>query len=143
MIRVQDIMTRGALTLRADATADDARDTLLAHRIGGAPVVEDQRVVGVISKTDLLRANAQAVLRDVMTPYVQFVRPSDPAQVAVDLMLSEHMHRLVVMGSDGHVAGMVTQTDVLRAVQRGDTIHIPPEFPHHDPAPALLDEDDF
>jgi CBS domain-containing protein len=116
---------------------------IMTHCIGGAPVVEGGRLVGMISKTDLIGKQGGAKVSDLMTSYVQFVRPGDAAQLAIDLMLSEHIHRVVVVGSEHRVLGMVTMTDILRAVQRGDTLHVPPEFPHDEPAAALLDEGGF
>ena len=55
-----------------------------------------------------------------MTPLVFFVRAEQPASAAVDLMLAEHVHRVLVLGRDGALDGIVSTTDVLRAVQRGE-----------------------
>jgi len=48
-------MTHGPLTIRADASVLEAARQMLAHNIGGLPVVEGSRVVGMITRTDLLR----------------------------------------------------------------------------------------
>jgi CBS domain-containing protein len=54
MVRVHDIMTPHVVTLAADATLRDAVDTLVTCRIGGAPVLERGKVVGVLSAPDVL-----------------------------------------------------------------------------------------
>lgn len=54
MLRVRDIMTPHVVTLAPDATLREAIDTLVTCRIGGAPVLEGGRVVGVLSAPDVL-----------------------------------------------------------------------------------------
>ena len=49
------IMTRNVVTVTPDAPIMEVARLLLDHRIGGVPVVEDGRVVGVITESDLFR----------------------------------------------------------------------------------------
>lgn len=56
-IKVADIMTREVVTVQRDWTVEEAADTLLAHKISGAPVVDDNgRLCGIITQTDLFKA---------------------------------------------------------------------------------------
>jgi acetoin utilization protein AcuB len=56
-IQVADIMTREVVTLHRDWTVEEAADTLLTHKISGAPVVDDDgRLCGIITQTDLFKA---------------------------------------------------------------------------------------
>ena len=56
-IKVADIMTREVVTVHRDWTVEEAADTLLTHRISGAPVVDDDgRLCGIITQTDLFKA---------------------------------------------------------------------------------------
>lgn len=50
------IMTRSVLTVAADDLAGEAVETLLADKIDGLPVLEDDRVVGIFTVRDALRA---------------------------------------------------------------------------------------
>jgi len=54
MLRVQDIMTTDVVTVSPTMTLRDAAETFSRYHIGGAPVVEGSRVVGVVSTTDIL-----------------------------------------------------------------------------------------
>lgn len=54
MLRVRDIMTPHVVTLAPDATLREAIDTLVTCRIGGAPVLDGGRVVGVLSAPDVI-----------------------------------------------------------------------------------------
>ena len=54
MLRLRDIMTTDVLTVGPQATLREAVTLLASHHIGGAPVVDADRVVGVVSATDIL-----------------------------------------------------------------------------------------
>jgi len=54
--RVRDVMTADVVTVAADATLEDVVETMERQRIKRVPVTEDGRVIGVVSRADLLRA---------------------------------------------------------------------------------------
>ncbi|MBK8014391.1 MAG: CBS domain-containing protein [Deltaproteobacteria bacterium] len=54
-IRVEDAMTRNPVTIRSDATALECAEILREQRIGCLPVVDDEKVVGIITETDFLK----------------------------------------------------------------------------------------
>jgi CBS-domain-containing membrane protein len=127
-MRVRDIMTTKVITLRRDATTGEAARCLTNHRVSGAPVVDGSRIVGVVSKTDLLDMRTRpsvpgdVTVDDVMTHLIFAVRPGDPAMLAVRLMVEEGIHRAVVVDAGGKLAGLVSPMDVLRALARGDSV---------------------
>jgi acetoin utilization protein AcuB len=58
-IPVEDVMTHDVLTVEPDAPLDDAARLLRRERIGALPVVSAGRVVGIVTRSDLLEALAQ------------------------------------------------------------------------------------
>ena len=55
-VTVQDYMTKRLVTFRPDQTMDQVLDTLLAKKISGGPVVdENNKLIGVISEGDCLK----------------------------------------------------------------------------------------
>ena len=54
--RVQDVMTVDVVTVAADAPLDEVVELMEQHRIKRVPVTREGRVVGVVSRADLLRA---------------------------------------------------------------------------------------
>jgi CBS domain-containing protein len=52
---IGDIMTRNPVTVTPDMPIIEVARRLLEHRIGGVPVVDDERIVGVITESDLFR----------------------------------------------------------------------------------------
>jgi predicted transcriptional regulator len=123
MLTIKDIMTTDVIWLDASAPVEEARRTLVDEHIGGAPVLDGGRVVGVISKTDLIDpardVEHQVSIHDVMTPLVHYLRPGDAAAAAIEMMLRKHIHRVIVVDKSHHLAGVVTATDILRAVLAG------------------------
>lgn len=134
--RVRDVMSEAVVFLTADTPVSEAAAILTRHRISGAPVLGNRgRVVGVVSKTDLLDArrapeDREACVQDAMTRLVFAVRAEDPAMLAVRLMVDEEIHRALVVNEDGTVAGIVAPMDVLRALRGGLPIA---DGPHGEP----------
>jgi acetoin utilization protein AcuB len=55
-IPVEDVMTRDVLTLAPDAFVADAARVMRRQRIGAIPVVDGQRLVGILTRSDVLDA---------------------------------------------------------------------------------------
>ncbi|MBR0683856.1 CBS domain-containing protein [Roseomonas eburnea] len=58
--RVRDLMTSPVVTVTEDTPLPVVADLLLRHRIKRVPVLRDSRVVGIVSRADLVRALARA-----------------------------------------------------------------------------------
>lgn len=58
-LTVDKIMTRDPLTISPDATIREAAHIMLEHKIGGLPVMEGERIVGIITESDIFRVLAQ------------------------------------------------------------------------------------
>lgn len=119
MTRVEDIMSRDVIVLRHDQTSADAAEVLRREQIGGAPVFCGDKLVGVISKGDLLNAQGRGDTRleHLMTKAVYAVRPTDPAILAVQLIVDEGVHRVLVVDEGKRMVGIVTPIDVCKAVR--------------------------
>lgn len=58
-LTVDKIMTREPITISPDAGVREAARLMLDHKIGGLPVVQDGRLVGIITESDIFRVLAQ------------------------------------------------------------------------------------
>jgi CBS domain-containing protein len=143
-LRVREIMTTEVSTIAASASVEEAARRLSELRISGAPVVAKGRILGVLSKSDLVDPESRAANGDrptveqVMTPMVYAVRPADPVMLAVRLMAAEGIHRVVVVDQGGKLVGIVSTLDVVHALARGERVQDLVEEPvHADPAVAV------
>jgi CBS domain-containing protein len=133
---VEEAMTRNAVLLAADMTAEMALRRLDQKAVSGAPVVDHGRVVGVITRRDLLvptlldnLADAQAPGRltrlaglrvsDLMSSEPVTAPPDCSLVQAVRTMIRHGVNRLPVVDQAGRPLGVLTRDDVLRAVARG------------------------
>ena len=67
-VTVASCMTRNPLTIAPDASVLDAAQAMLDRKVGGLPVVEDGRVVGVITESDLFRLIVARGAQDAQSP---------------------------------------------------------------------------
>ena len=121
LTRVRDIMSNQVIALETHATVGHAARVLSEHKIGGAPVLKDGRVRGIVSKSDLVdpRNDLEVLVEKVMTRVIYAVRADDPALLAVHLMVDESIHRVLVVDEEGAIVGIIAPIDVLRAVRNG------------------------
>lgn len=119
-LRVRDVMLNGDATLGPSATMRDAVVTLAHHR-GIASIVEQGRLVGVITAGDLTRQverNPDFLDRPVDQVMTRTPRTADPdelAAAAVGTMEQHGIMALPVVTSEGKVVGVVHLHDLLRA----------------------------
>ena len=119
-LRVRDVMLNGDATLAPGATMRDAVVTLAHHR-GIATIVEQGRLVGVITAGDLTRQaerNPDFLNRpvdQVMTRTPKTADPDELAAAAVGTMEQHGIMALPVVTSEGKVVGVVHLHDLLRA----------------------------
>ena len=121
MLTAGAIMTSDLVTVRPDASVQEAIDTLLTQQISGLPVTdEDGRLVGVITEFALLavaydkRVKNHSV-RHHMTRDVITVDVDDPISRIADLCIVHRVRRVPVM-KDGRLVGVIARRDVLRAL---------------------------
>ena len=128
MLKLSDIMNRDVFTLSASAPADQAAWELATRGFTGAPVRDDTgRLVGVLSRSDLMdpERNAGSSLgdkevQDLMTRAIFALDPQAPVIRAIRLMVREGIHRVIVMDDHHQMVGIVTSTDVMNALARGE-----------------------
>lgn len=125
-VTVQDYMTKRLVTFRPDQTMDQVLDTLLAKKISGGPVVdENNKLIGVISEGDCLKEvvkgkyNNEPTLSGLVSEHmatdVKFVSPDVNIFELAQMFLSMRLRRFPVI-KDGKLVGQISQKDVMRAV---------------------------
>ena len=129
--RVKDIMAKEVSTLGRNDTLDLADDVMSLERIRHLPVLDEARVVGVVSQRDLFRSalatalgygeKAQKMLlrtirvKEVMSEPAITISPEATVKEATHLMIDKRIGCLPVV--EGHtLVGIVTETDILRYV---------------------------
>ena len=120
MPTVHRYMTFDPYTVSARDSMTTAHRIMREHDIRHLPVVDDTRLVGIVSDRDLrLRAVSSdpdaIAVQEVMTTCVLSVTPHTPLDEAIELMSTARCNSLVVIGKDG-VVGILTASDALFAL---------------------------
>jgi CBS-domain-containing membrane protein len=133
---VERIMQSEFATVRSDERLDFVDDVMALGRVRHMPVVDDGKLVGVVSQRDLLAASLSRVLdfdrqerrtflrsidvREVMAPRPITVGPGTTLADAAALLLRHKIGCLPVVGPGGEAIGLLTETDLLRAAYAED-----------------------
>lgn len=112
-LKVEQVMTRDVITCTPDQTMNELKEILRLNQISGVPIVEDGRMVGMISVESLIKAleqgEADHSIREKMTRQVQAVRADDSLAGAVSLFARFKYGRFPVLNADGELVGILTQ----------------------------------
>jgi CBS domain-containing protein/anti-sigma regulatory factor (Ser/Thr protein kinase) len=119
-LRVEDAMTKGGITISPDATMAEFREVLRVNRISGTPVVEDGKMVGIVSIEDLIKALAAgelgAKVREKMFLNPVTLYADEPLVHAVGRFSQLRFGRFPVVNREGVLVGIITQGDIVRAM---------------------------
>jgi CBS domain-containing protein len=127
MLTAGAIMTQDLVTVRPDASIEEAIDLLLREQISGLPVVDDDGcLVGVITEFALLAVAYDRHVKDHrvshhMTRELITVEVDDPARRVADLCIVHRVRRLPVL-QNGRLVGVIARRDVLRALVESPSI---------------------
>jgi CBS domain-containing membrane protein len=111
-----DIMSRDLVSLTRDATADRARDLMLAHNIRTIPVVDaDNRLLGSVGLRELAAGHGTVGAAAVPAATTS---ADHPAVGLIPVLTSGKAHAVIVVDAERRVSGIVTQTDLLAALAR-------------------------
>ncbi|MFD9085148.1 CBS domain-containing protein [Streptomyces erythrochromogenes] len=146
---VGQVMTSEVVQARPDTSFEELARMLIAHRISGLPVVDDDdKVMGVVSRKDLARqqgcpgrhasgrhrtahtprrpADAHSVAGpalaagELMTSPAVTVHPEQRVADAARIMERRHVDRLPVVDEEDRLIGITTRRDLLRVFLRTD-----------------------
>ena len=140
-MRVQDVMTKGVISISKYDPIMQVADILTEKNISGLPVVDkDRRVLGIITQADILSMIGVSrehtfkdllkhmlgeplplrkmgdTVGDIMTAPALTIRPDANIAEAVRMMDEKKIRRLTVVDNQNVLIGIVTRADILKAV---------------------------
>jgi len=120
MRTVADVMTRDLVSVDAGATLTAAAQHMSSRRVGAALVFDGERLEGILTERDVLRAVAEGRIQgttaaDWMTRHPETIEPTDSTSTAAMLMIHGGFRHLPVI-EEGQVVGIVSIRDLMRVV---------------------------
>ena len=116
--RAENGMIYDPITIRRGATVGDALALMAEYKIGGIPVVDEQRhLVGIVTNRDLrFERNFAKSIDDVMTKEnLVTTNQSTDLDAAADILQNYKIEKLPVLDKDGKLIGLVTYKDITKA----------------------------
>jgi len=120
-IRVGDVMTGEVVTVTPETPMSQLRRILKEKRISGTPVVEEGKVVGIISIEDFIKWLAgreqDCPIGEKMSKDVRTLYADEPLTQAVNIFQQFGFGRLAVVDrQDGNLLGIITKGDIVRGL---------------------------
>jgi CBS domain-containing protein len=124
---VRESMTSPPVSIGSDATAVEAARVLATENVGSLPVVDDDRLVGIVTDRDLVvRVLAKDLdphdvpVAEVCSESPHIAAPDEPLDAALQRMAQQQVRRLPVVEGE-RLIGMLAQADVARDAQAQST----------------------
>jgi len=121
-LKVKDIMSSPVKTVSEDTTIDEVYDIMLKFGHSGMPVITGNKITGIISRRDVDKAKAHgygnAPVKAYMSKKVITVDLEESVKEVRELFAEHGIGRLPVL-KDNEMVGIVTRTDIIRALYGG------------------------
>jgi IMP dehydrogenase len=118
-MKVSEVMTRGVETISSGATIEAAAKKMRTRNIGFLPVVDSEKVGGIVTDRDIVtRAVSEGLrphmttVREVMTRKTLFCTDEQTLTEASLLMEKNLVHRLVVFDKQSRLVGIISLSDI-------------------------------
>ncbi|WP_227767398.1 GGDEF domain-containing protein [Zhaonella formicivorans] len=112
MTTVEKIMKYPVITISPLESASRAADIMQKHKIGCLPVEDDDKLVGIITSSDIRRAHPNRIAEDVMTHNVISVDKNISLWTALNILENNKIEHLPVVENNKTV-GILTKSDLL------------------------------
>jgi len=124
--KVKEIMTKDVITTTSDIDVVYAFEKLMKHKISSLPVVEDDKLIGIITATDvghnliLDKYELGTSVEEIMIKSVITVSPEDTIEDAINIMKtgvssSGILNQLPVV-EDGKLVGIISDGDIIQEI---------------------------
>ena len=118
-LHISSVMVKDVFTVPQTMQLEDVAKLMLDNGIGSVPVMDDEKMVGIVSKADFVTlatgiAFDKITVKEIMSKDLIYVSPTERLIHARRLMIEAHVGRLPVI-DDEKLVGMITSKDLMRA----------------------------
>ncbi len=112
---VADYMTQDVVSVEIPGNRDDVLKILKRTGISGVPVLKEKKLVGIITRKNLLRKSEETQLGLLMTPDPVTISPDSQLSEAAALIIKHNVRRLPVV-KDEELVGLISVADLIHAI---------------------------
>jgi len=117
MLLVKDIMNKNVVIAKPIVTLREAARVMGEMNMGSLVIMEDDKVVGIVTSTDILKAIGEGkdpdkvTIGEIATKNVITIQADEPLEKAVDIMVKHKIKKLPVMMNE-KLVGIITVSDI-------------------------------
>ena len=101
------------ITLPPHESTATARRMMAEHNVSGIPIVNGDRLVGILTRRDMKFLSSDQKIEEVMTKENLVTAPPDTSLDAAEKILNRHkVEKLLLVGGEGRLAGLITMRDI-------------------------------
>ena len=120
MPEASSYMSRDLLTVAPGDALTEVAERMVERDVGAVLVTEDERLVGILTERDVLRAVASGIredtlVSDCMTRDPETMEPSESTRHAAVLMIHGGFRHMPIVDGD-QIVGMLSIRDLMRIV---------------------------
>ena len=118
--QAEELIERDVLFVEDSATVSDAEHLMQQYSIGGVPVVDKGRIIGIVSRRDvraIVSKRGDEKITSIMTKKPIVADEEITAERALEIMYTNKIERLPVVNNKGKLLGIITMQDILEKRQ--------------------------
>ena len=118
--QAEELIERDVLFVENTATVSDAEQLMQQYSIGGVPVVDKGRIIGIVSRRDvraIVSKRGDEKITSIMTKKPIVADEDISSEKALEIMYTNKIERLPVVNSSGKLLGIITMQDILEKRQ--------------------------
>jgi IMP dehydrogenase len=105
-------------TLPVTAHVKDAQEVMAKHHISGIPIIDGEKVVGIVTSRDLkYHRKPETPIREVMSANLITGKPGISLDKAKDILFRAKVEKLILADAKGRLVGLITMKDLKRQEQ--------------------------
>lgn len=112
--REESLKIRNVLTIDPETSVEEVRAIMKSKNIAGLPVVVGEKLVGIVTKRDLLFSGpSMKKVGDIMVRDVIHAKDDIKIEDAVQMLYKHRIEKLPLIDGNGRVVGLITAKDVV------------------------------
>jgi IMP dehydrogenase len=118
--QAEELIERKVLFVERTATVADAEQLMNRYRIGGVPVVDKYKIIGIVSRRDvraIISKRGNEKITAIMTKKPITASEDITSEKALEIMYTNKIERLPVVDNKGKLVGIITMQDILEKRQ--------------------------
>ena len=121
-LKVRDAVTKNVITAGPETLMSELREILRSNQISGVPVMDGDKLIGIISIEDFINWSAgdhiDCPIKDKMTREVKALYEDEPLIHAVSRLDKTGFGRFPVINQDGRLVGILSKGDIIERLLR-------------------------